>query len=165
MSDSLRVVNTAPLIFLAKLGRLELLHLEVDFVYVPPKVLEEIRVVTDEAAQAVEQALLEGQLVERGCTRTDLLAFAGQSLDPGEAEVIALALEVNTKDIVLDDLDARRFARRSGLEPIGTLGLLLVAKQRGILEAIGPEIEALRKVGLRVSEALVMRVLAEAGEE
>jgi len=54
-----------------------------------------------------------------------------QALDPGEAEVIALALELETKDVVLDDLDARRFARRSGLLPIGTLGLILAAKRAG----------------------------------
>jgi len=61
-------------------------------------------------------------------------------------------------------LDARRFAYRSGLQPVGSLGLLLAAKGNGIIDAVAPESDALRNSGFRVSDALVARVLAEAGE-
>lgn len=80
-------------------------------------------------------------------------------------KVVALALELGTKDVVLDDLDARRFARRNGLKPIGTLGLLLAARRAGIIPAVSPEIEALRKAGFHASEALVQRILSEAEEQ
>jgi uncharacterized protein len=92
------------------------------------------------------------------------VALAAQLLDPGEAEVVALALELGTKDVVQDDLDARRFARRSGLQPVGTLGLLLAARRAGIIQAVSPEIETLREAGFHASDALVQRILAEAGE-
>ncbi|MDQ4077461.1 MAG: DUF3368 domain-containing protein [Chloroflexota bacterium] len=163
MSDRQRVVNTAPLIFLAKLERLELLRLGTDVVYVPPTVLAELRVVPDQATRGVE-TVLGDWLIERACSRSDLLAPLTQTLDPGEAEVIALALELGTLDVVLDDLEARRFARRSGLQPVGTLGLLLAAKRQGLIEQITPEIEKLRAAGLRASAALIARVLAEADE-
>lgn len=163
MSASARVVNTAPLIFLAKLGKLELLRLGATAVYAPTAVLDELHAQPDEAFLAV-QPLLRSWLIERNCSRPDLLAVTIQALDPGEAAVIALALELGTEDVVLDDLDARRFAFRSGLHPIGTLGLLLAAKGNGLIEAIGPEIEKLRRAGFRASESLVKYILIEAGE-
>lgn len=164
MNPSVRVANTAPLIFLSKIGKLELLRIGAEVVYAPVTVLSELRAIQDEATRAV-QALLGTWLLEKACTQPNLLALAAQALDPGEAEVVALALELGTKDVVLDDLDARRFARRSGLQPIGTLGLLLAARRAGIIQAISPEIEALRKAGFRASDALVQRILAEAEEQ
>jgi hypothetical protein len=163
MSPQIRVVNTAPLIFLAKLNRLELLRQGVEIVYVPTVVLQELRSIPDEATEAVQEMIGEW-LQEKNCTQPGLVTLAEQSVDKGEAEVIALALELGTHDVVLDDLDARRFARRSGLTPIGTLGLLLVAKNHGLIETIRPEIEALRKAGFHASGALVHSVLVAARE-
>jgi len=45
------------------------------------------------------------------------------------------------------------------------LGLLLAARRAGIIPAVSPEIEALRKAGFHASEALVQRILTEAGEK
>jgi predicted nucleic acid-binding protein len=163
VNQKIRIVNTAPLIFLAKIGRLDLLRIGVDIVFVPPAVLSELRVIPDEAMRTV-QSVLGTWLIEKACTQPGLYALTLQALDPGEAEVVALAIELGTQDIVLDDLDARRFARRSGLQPIGTMGLLLVAKKQGIISAVTPEVEAIKKAGFHASEASVMRILAEAGE-
>lgn len=55
MSEHIRVVNTAPLIFLTKLGRLELVRLGCDTVYVPPTVLRELRAVPDQATASVKK--------------------------------------------------------------------------------------------------------------
>jgi predicted nucleic acid-binding protein len=164
MAQRIRVVNTAPLIFLAKLGQLPLLRMAVGQVYVPPTVLAELRAVPDEATRTVE-AFLWDWLIERACSNLPLLAITTQIVDPGEAEVIALALELATEDVVLDDLEARRFARRCGLQPIGTLGLLVAAKQAGRVEAVAPEIERLKEFGFRASKALVGHILAEVGEK
>lgn len=163
MTTLARVVNTAPLIFLAKLGRLKLLRLGTESVYVPSIVLGELRTYPDEASLAVHD-ILGSWLVERNSSRSDLLKLASQALDPGEAAVIALALELGTPDVVLDDQDARRFAFRSGLHPIGTLGLLLAGNTTGIVPAVAPEIEKLLQAGFRATEELVARILAEAGE-
>jgi len=159
-----RIVNTAPLIFLSKLGRLELLRQSVETVFVPPTVLGELRSTPDSATAEVE-LFLGGWLVERACTQLALLEVVGRSIDPGEAEVIALALELGIDDIVLDDLDARRFARRNGLQPIETLGLLLAAKENGLIVSVGSEINRLRSFGFRASEVLISTVLASAGEQ
>lgn len=86
------------------------------------------------------------------------------SLGSGEAEVIALAKERGATTVVLDDLDARRFARRVGLRPIGTLGLLLAARLRNELPSLSAEIARLRKVGFYAGDELVTAVLEAAGE-
>lgn len=163
MTQKIRVVNTAPLIFLSKIGKLELLRISADVIYAPTTVLRELSAVQDDSLNIV-QGILGTWLLEKACTEPNLIALTGQALDPGEGEVIALALELDTKDVVLDDLEARRFARRSGLQPIGTLGLLLAAKRCGVIQSVSPEIEALRKAGFFASEALVQRILVEAGE-
>lgn len=159
----IRIVNTAPLIFLAKLNRLELLRQGVETVFVPPAVLRELRAVPDEAAVAVGAAL-DDWLIERACSTSGLLEVISRSIDPGEAEVIALALELGSTDVVLDDLDARRFARRNGLQPIGTLGLLLAAKQNGLIPSLRDEIDRLRSFGLHASDVLIAAVLEDADE-
>jgi predicted nucleic acid-binding protein len=102
MSLKVRIVNTAPLIFLAKLNRLELLRQGVDLVYVPTAVLDELRAVPDEATEKVESKIGDW-LVEKNCTQPGLITLAEQSVGAGEAHVIALALELNSRDVVLDD--------------------------------------------------------------
>jgi predicted nucleic acid-binding protein len=152
------------LIFLSKINRLELLRLGADVVYAPSEVLKELKLIQDEAGMAVQE-ILGIWLLEKSCSQQNLLAIARQALDPGEAEVVALALELGTTDVVLDDLDARRFARRSGLQPIGTLGLLLAGKRAGIIQTISAEINSLRQAGFYAHATLVTRILSEAGEE
>jgi predicted nucleic acid-binding protein len=82
----------------------------------------------------------------------------------GEAEVIVLARELDADRVVLDDLDARRFARRVGLEIAGTVGLLLAARKRGELASLRAEIERLELLGFRISPVLAEAVLRAAGE-
>jgi len=66
--------------------------------------------------------------------------------------------------VVMDDLDARRFARRVGLDLIGTMGLLLAARLRGEMPSIREEVERLQALGFRVAPPLVEAILREAGE-
>jgi predicted nucleic acid-binding protein len=91
--------------------------------------------------------------------------FLQADLDQGEAEVIALAKEVHTDRIVMDDLDARRLARRVGFELVGTLGLLLAAHLRGEIPSVREEIERLVDFGFRAASSLVEAVLKGAEGE
>ena len=67
--------------------------------------------------------------------------------------------------VAMDDLDARRTAHRVGLEPVGTVGLLLAAKKRGLITSLGDELARLKDFGFRVSDTLAKQALREAGEE
>ena len=65
---------------------------------------------------------------------------------------------------ILDDLAARRCARALNLPLLGTLGLILVAKELGMISAVRPVLDTLRQTGMYVSSELVRHVLDQAGE-
>lgn len=73
-------------------------------------------------------------------SRPSVLTSPGR-LGDGEREAIALAMEVGAAAIILDDRAARRVAEAAGLNVIGTLGLLLEAKRKGIVTRVRPELD------------------------
>jgi len=158
------VVDASPLLFLAKIDRLAVLRDRAPEVLIPKAVLGEILAHADPAAAVLREAA-ETWLHVAGIDDRRAVELLLADLGPGETEVIALARERGTARVVMDDLDARRFARRVGLAPIGTLGLLLAARLRGEIPSLRTEILRLRDVGFYVSEALVRAALEAAGEE
>ena len=68
-----------------------------------------------------------------------------RDLDRGEAESIALALELKADLLLLDEKDGRHIAQQAGLTVVGVVGMLLEAKAKGYLTAVRPYIEALRQ--------------------
>jgi len=157
------VVDTSPLIFLGKLGRLDLLKKGADVIHAPQAVLDEVQVKSDDATQAIEEAA-HSWLVVREVGNQSTVEILLADLDRGEAEAIVLAREIGADRLMMDDLDARRFARRVGLEVVGTMGLLLAARLRGEIPSIREEVERLQELGFRVSPSLVEAMLREAGE-
>ena len=86
-------------------------------------------------------------------------------LDAGEAEAIALAVESNANLILLDERLGRRAAHRLGLTVVGTLGVLIAAKDRGLLAAVRPVLDALRAdAGFWITDELYNAVLKAANE-
>lgn len=100
----------------------------------------------------------------RNVTDETAVTLVQASLHKGEAEAIFLATELHAERLVMDDQDARRFANRCGLTVIGTLGILLAAKQRGAIASLRAEINALASLGFRANPRLVTAVLQSAGE-
>jgi predicted nucleic acid-binding protein len=86
-------------------------------------------------------------------------------LGKGEREAIALALELQATELIIDDLPARRLATSLGLPIIGTLGLLLRAKKKGVILAVRPLMEDLQARDFHISERLFEGILAAAGEK
>lgn len=85
-------------------------------------------------------------------------------LDQGEAEVLVLAEEQNARLVIIDERKARRYAKRLGFPLTGTLGVLLLAKEKGIIPALAPLIEELQQAGLHLGIKLIKKVLQLAGE-
>ena len=86
-------------------------------------------------------------------------------IDDGEAQAIALALELENVLLVLDDKKARRVAQQLGLKVIGTIGVLVDAKRKGVIPAIAPLLTALEKVNFRLTQALHYEALRLCDEE
>jgi predicted nucleic acid-binding protein len=75
-----------------------------------------------------------------------------------------LALEKPRTGVVLDDLQARKCAELFDIPLIGTLGLVILAKRKGLVPLVKPFIERLVAVGLYIDSAILARILIGVGE-
>ena len=87
------------------------------------------------------------------------------TLDKGESSAIALAMELENVLLIVDDLKARKEAKRLGLQMTGTLGVLYAAKQQGLISALKPYLEILQSVDFRVAPSLIKELLVLSNEE
>jgi predicted nucleic acid-binding protein len=88
-----------------------------------------------------------------------------RGLDVGEATTIALAMTAHARIVLLDEQLARRVARQRGLPIVGTLGVLVTARQTGRIPAVKPIVDMLIAQGWRISPSLRSQVLRAVGEE
>ncbi len=82
----------------------------------------------------------------------------------GEAASIVLFRQTKADILAVNDLKARGIAQSMGMKVIGTLGILRIAKDRGLLKQIKPQLDALRKAGAYISNDLCKRMLKDVGE-
>jgi len=137
------VSNAGPLISLARIGYFKLLHDLFGQVYIPRAVYHEVVVAGQglPGSQEVEEAA--GDWIEVRTIREPLMARGLVSLGRGEAEAIALAIEMKADLILLDDKKARQVAAYLGLPLSGTLGVLRAAFRKGWIENWDEVLEAL----------------------
>jgi predicted nucleic acid-binding protein len=149
-------VNASPLIFLAGVDLFEMLRLAGDEIIVPTAVAEEIkrRGSGDATVQALEQT--NWLLITDVPPIPPIIQAWG--LGDGESSVLAWAYANPGTEAIIDDLAARRCAAALGIPVRGTLGLVLIAKQRGRISSARVVLEQLRQAGMYLSD----RVLNEA---
>lgn len=154
--------NSSPLIILSRGGFLDLLRLVAQEVIVPSTVAAEVqqRGPDDLTLQALRSTLWLN-LVQAPPIPTAIEAW---DLDPGESSVLARALGHPGTEATVDDLKARRCAASLGIPVRGTVGVVLLAKQRRAIPAARPVIEDLRRSGLYLSERVMNESLARVGE-
>lgn len=150
MSDP-AVADSACLIVLDQIGRTDLLTRLFGTILVPPAVAAEIPRLYD-------------FLSVRETANPVMAAVLSTRMDAGEAEAIALALEVGNAWVILDDMRARRAAFQLGLRVIGTLGLILRAKQNGVIERVEPLLDEVEEAGFYMTPGLFQKVMRLAGE-
>lgn len=157
------VSDTSPITSLAAIGRLNLLQYLYGTVVVPQAVYQEL---TDPPGQpgGIEVQSLSWITVREAKDRSRVALLLNE-LDPGEAEAIVLTAELSGELLLMDERLGRGVAERLGLKTVGTVGVLLAAKQRGYLTAVRPAMDELIDVArFRVSGALYEAVLKAAGE-
>jgi uncharacterized protein len=158
--------NTTPISSLALIGRLSLLQSQFTEVWVPASVLAELSAHPDTAVRAAIQEAVDAGWIKCGPVVESLLVnLLSLHLHSGEADTIALAAELSSPVVILDEQEGRKLAARVGLQVTGVLGILLRAKRDGQIPAVKPEIQSLRKQGnFFIAPPLEALVLAAAGE-
>ncbi len=155
------IVNSTPLITLSKLRSLSLLRELYEEIIIPNAVKEEITVKDDLASQDVLDNLTWIKVMD--CPVVDKKVFSSK-LHSGEVEVLILAQTLNADLIIVDDKPARKVATFLGLEITGTVGVLVKAKQRGLIKAVKPFIESMKEIDIRLSDDVIKMALSTAGE-
>ena len=161
------VSDSSPLIHLAKIEALELLSRLYSRILIPPAVWREVVEESDGRPGAVEvqKAVAAGWMAKQATKNETLVIALRQTLDNGEAEAIALATELHPESVLLDDKLARQMARRLGVAVTGTTGVLLRAKQVGLIVEVRPLVTRLQSEGgYYIDPCLIEKVLLAAGE-
>jgi len=159
------VSNTGPIIGLAKVGKVGLLKSLAKEVLIPPFVQKELFGRIGSETVQIESALDEFIRVmpadESMPSRRRTLA----ELDEGERQAVALAFALG-KDVLLlmDDYAGRQAARKLQINVTGLVGLLLLAKEKGLVENVGSLIDELRKAGYWLSDEIIEIARKLAGE-
>ncbi|MFL6259120.1 MAG: DUF3368 domain-containing protein [Thermoanaerobaculia bacterium] len=162
MPDRLVISNTSPLLYLHQVSHLELLPRLYGQIQIPSAVREELRAGAELGVAVPDIGTLDWLRVE--LLRDTSLLPVVIDLGPGEAEAIALAIAHPGSLLILDDTLGRRIARLNRLTYTGTLGILVKAKNQGLLPSVSPVIEALRSTTMYLTDSLIETVLREAGE-
>ncbi len=131
------VSDTSPIINLAQINLLSLLPKLYGQIIIPQAVYNEI-VINGEKDPGAYEIKNAGWITVKSCEDTQLLNELLIELDKGEAEAIVLALELNADRILMDEQIGRHKAIELKLRPIGVLGILISAKQHGLIENVKP---------------------------
>lgn len=146
------VSDTSCLILFYKIGELELLR----------KVFGEI-IITETVSKEFKRAIPKWIQIINPSTN---LHFGLQGfLDPGEATSISLAVEYKGSLLIIDESKGRRVAKELGIAISGSLGILVTAKKRGIIDSVKPIIERITQTNFRLSDKLIRKVLQHVNEE
>jgi predicted nucleic acid-binding protein len=157
------VSNSSPLIALATIGQLALLRSLFEQIAIPEAVFEEVAIQGqgEPGSKEVAEAAWIHTVPIKDRLAVNLLQ---ESLDMGESEAVVLGQELGARYVLLDDELARRKAALIGLPVAGTLAVLLMAKQAGLIAAVGPVLTELMQTEFRMSGRLLTAVLTKAGE-
>jgi predicted nucleic acid-binding protein len=158
------VSNASPLINLARIGKLGLLPRKYGELTVPEAVWRKV-VLEGQGQPGAEEIERASWIQVRSVTNRDLAQALQQELDAGEAEAIALALEMGAEFLLMDERLGRETALHMGVQCVGLIGVLIEARHQGLISGVRSLLDALRDVaGFWVSEALYRRVLQDEGE-
>lgn len=156
------VSDTSPITNLIEIGRLNLLRELFGEVFIPTAVFREATFINRHRIEVDNCDWI--RVVSLG-TR-DLFDTLAEKLDRGEAEAIALAVELSAELILIDETAGRSVAAERGLVVTGLLGILIRGKKQGLIPSVRPEIDRLiSDADFRVSATIIAEAVRLADEE
>lgn len=156
------VCNTTPILTLLGIDVFDVLEKLYDKIIIPNAVFQEI----EQGKHKIYKSLTQLQWVEvKEVQDKSLVEELTKYLDAGEAEVIALGKELNADLVIIDEKKGRNFAQLNNLICVGSLGILLKAKENNFIPFLKPLLEEMQTNGIWISESLVKEILEKINEK
>ncbi|MGD9732601.1 MAG: DUF3368 domain-containing protein [Desulfamplus sp.] len=162
------MVNSSPVIGLSMINQMELLWKLFDEVMVPEGVFNEIAASAgknDYGKSELETAVKENKLRIYTVKDKVLVGKLIGKLHQGEVEVIVGGREESVDFVVIDEITARNLAEAFSLTPIGTVGILRLAKRERLIENIKYYLDELKKKNFRIADKIYFEILKKEGED
>lgn len=154
------ISDTTPLISLMKIESLDILEKMYKEIIIPKAVYDELIINMDYKSEIYiiqNCRFLQTKIVKENLSVS--LLQKQLKLDLGESEAIVLANSIDADLIIIDERKARRIAKDIGLNVTGTLGILVEAKQRGLVKELKPLLDELIKNDIRIGKKLYQDIL------
>lgn len=155
------VVNASPIISLSAIDRIDILLQQANVLIITKGVCDEITAHPDKTDPAIKWI---NELPLFHVVPVDL-KIAAWDLGKGENEVLSFCLNNEGHIAVIDDLAARKCAAAFGIKAIGTISLILSAKNLNIIPSVKPILVLLRNNGFRIKDELFATCLKIAKED
>ncbi len=146
------ITDTSCFILLDKIDAFEVLHKIYSHVVTTPQIAKEFGKVLPDWIQIIPVKNVEQ------------MADYAEKVDIGEASAITLALELKPSLVILDDLKGRNLASKLNLKYTGTLGVLIAAKQNGVIAELKVYFDKIKTTDFRIAPELLDNILKASGE-
>ncbi len=130
-------------------------------VYVPDSVYKEVSIKGKPESEVLKKFL---ETRTKSTNIDDYIIKNSKNLGSGELEAIALYIKLSAELLIIDDAKAKKVAYANGLEVMGSIGVLLLAKERGLIERIKPLLDLLDASDIYLSSKIIKKALELAGE-
>ena len=157
------VANAGPLIALAQIAHLDLLHALYGQLRIPTAVQHEV-VASGRGRPGARLVHTADWILTVQVRDTTAVQLLRERLDAGESPAIVLAIQLEADLLLMDEARGRRVAEARGLNRTGTIGTLIAAKERGLLSKVTPLLDDLVAAGFRMDEDLYEAAQALSGE-
>ena len=150
------VSDSSPLIALSRIKALELLKSLYTQVFIPQAIYHEV--VQEGKGREGSEAVASASWIQvRSVQDSIAVELLQEQLDRGESEAIVLALELAASLLLIDEARGRRVAQSRGLNHVGTVGIIVLAKRKKLIESGTERLDQLREVGFRMDISLYQR--------
>ena len=161
------VSDASPIIVLSKIGLFSLLRDRFHKIHIPEAVYDEVVLEGEGLPGSAELKAARDDWVQIHPNPTDArlrphLSRLGQSTS--DAAVIVLAHDLDAELVLADNKHLRNAAEDDGLTVAGVAGILLRAKRAGLIDSVRAYMEQAQRASLYITDALLERTLALAGE-
>lgn len=154
------VANATPVVSLCTIGHEDILQQLFHHIMIPKMVEQELRAQNKPGSSFPDRDWVEVAVVQN----VELVRSLLKDLDAGEAETIALAIQVNADIVLIDEIAGYRIAKNFDLQVFRTLSLLKTAKNRQIIHEVRPLVEEMDRKGRWYSRSIIEQFLCDLGE-